>query len=98
MDWLAVTLRMPCFLGASCLLRTQSEGQDLKRGLGFGPRKCCRVLQLQLAQSKPTAPGLWAERVHQTLSRRLPSRFAQAPAAEASAMKRTLSVSGILFC
>ncbi|CAJ1403566.1 unnamed protein product [Effrenium voratum] len=44
--------------------------------------KCCRVLQLQLAQSKPTAPGLWAERVHQMLSRRLPSRFAQAPAAE----------------
>lgn len=43
--------------------------------------RCCKVLQLQLAVSKPRAAQLFAGRLHQALARRLPVVLEKAPAA-----------------
>ena len=42
-------------------------------------RRCCEVLHLQLAASKPRAEGYWAGRLHRMLTRGLPPVLAKAP-------------------
>ena len=42
-------------------------------------RRCCEVLHLQLAASKPHAEGYWAGRLHRMLTRGLPPILAKAP-------------------
>eukprot|EP00435_Cladocopium_sp_Y103_P068815 s207_g32.t1 len=41
--------------------------------------RCCEVLHLQLAASKPRAEGYWAGRLHRMLTRGLPPVLAKAP-------------------
>ena len=53
-------------------------GKDGMELVNFA-RKCCEVLHLQLAASKPRAEGYWAGRLHRMLTRGLPPVLAKAP-------------------